>query len=71
MKHREKILNQWIDTIQQKDISDFLNCYSYKELIRPLVLKDWDFGRGKSYAELAQKYRVSVGSIRWICERNV
>lgn len=71
MKYREKILNQWIDTIHREDVTQFLDCYSYKELIRPLVLRDWDYGRGKSYHELARKYNVSRWTVRWICEKNI
>lgn len=45
---------------------DRLMALSYKELIRPLVIKDRS-EKGLHMTVIARKYRVSDGCVKWIC----
>jgi hypothetical protein len=45
---------------------DRLMSLSYKELIRPLVIKDRS-EKGLHMTVIARKYRVTDGCVKWIC----
>ena len=52
----------------EKNGFEALSCLSHKELVKPLIFRDWLGTGGKlGYGPLARKYRLSVSQVKTIC----
>lgn len=66
---KEKIMRLLLAQIE-KDGTCILQCLDAKELVKPLIFKDWLGTGGKlGYESLASRYGLSLSQIKTICSK--
>ena len=69
-QEREKDYLQRLAFHIEKNGFEVLACLDYKELVKPLIFRDWIGTGGKlGYEPLAKKYDLGVSQVRTICAK--
>lgn len=68
-KDKEYFIKYLIRLIESEN-GLLIECFSLKEIKKPLIYKDWKGTGGKlGYKPLAKKYNLTISEIRTICSK--